>query len=190
MKIVNIHRKKTPNQGDLASAPLKYFNLPFDPVYFDILDCFNPSNRIRQLLDKAEYLVIGGGGLLDNPKFHGSLDFLFKKFPEKSIIWGVGSNFVGDFILKNDMSSILKVGVRDVNTSRQWVPCASCLSKDLIKFKAYRNLYYKGGIGILENNSGQDIIKVSDFGIPNIRRLGNKKFPWLKSSSSFQVVIL
>lgn len=177
MNIVNIHRRDTPNQGDLASAPLKYFKLRNRPVYLDILSCHKPSERILDLLYSADYIVIGGGGLLDIQKFHGSIDFLAKKFGSKSIIWGAGSNFVGEKISTSDFSSFIKVGIRDINSHHQWVPCASCLSSDIIDIRLNPRPFYKGGIGIIENNAGQVVAAVSDCNISGIRRIGNKKTP-------------
>ncbi len=175
MKIVNIHRKKTPNLGDLASAPAKYFIKSKNGIFIDILDCETPDARISGLLESADFLIIGGGGLLANPKFSLALENIIYNYAAKCIIWGAGANSVGEKFIENDLSKIKYIGIRDSNTNYQWVPCASCLHSDIIEAKKNRNSIYKGGVGIVENDSGQSTAFVSDFDIPNIRRLGNKK---------------
>lgn len=172
---MNIHRKKTPNLGDLSSASLKYFKKTKNSTFLDILDCEQPDERISSILNVADYLIIAGGGLLENPKFSAALEYLVKKYSSKIIIWGAGANSVGIKFVKNDLENVTHIGLRDIDTIHQWVPCSSCMHPDLIEIKKNKNLIYKGGAGIIENDSGKDAATVSNFGIPDIRRLGNKK---------------
>lgn len=174
-KIINIHRKKTPNIGDLVSAPAKYFQSTRNGVYIDILDCENPDDHTFRLLDSADFLIIGGGGLLEHPKFEKSLLNLINLYPDKCVIWGAGKNSVGNNISADVISNLEHIGVRDYNTKHKWVPCASCLNPYLLKTKLNKKMIYKGGVGIVENNSGQNIKAISDFDIENVRRIGNKK---------------
>ncbi len=171
--IVNVHRKDTPNRGDLASAPLRYFQSDQRIIYLDILAPKN-SEKARGLCEQADFIIIGGGGLLDNLKFDGEINFLTSLYGKKVIVWGVGSNSVTSDC-KTNLDSALFVGVRDFGVGRLWVPCASCLSPEFDFVASERSNFYVGGLGILENNSGAITAKVSDCGQAGIRRFGNKK---------------
>ena len=177
--LVNIHRKKTPNQGDLASAPLRYFSHQVQPIYIDILDCAAPTAAITNYLDQASHIVLGGGGLIDNIKFDPAFSKLKELYAEKIIIWGSGSNSANSEY-KTDFTNIKHIGLRDFPGEHLWVPCGSCLSSVLTEVIENRNHYCTGGIGILENDSGAKVAKVSDCGINGIRRFGNKKVSMLE----------
>lgn len=177
--LVNVHRKKTPNQGDLASAPLRYFNHQVQPIYIDILDCAEPTDGIRDYLDQASSIVLGGGGLIDNIKFGSALLKLKELYAEKLMIWGAGGNSTNSGY-KTDLTNIKNIGLRDFPGDHLWVPCASCLSEVIAEVIQNRNEYYIGGIGILENDSGAKVAKVGDCGIDGVRRFGNKKVSMLE----------
>jgi len=177
--IVNVHRKKTSNQGDKASAPLRYLMQDKSDVFIDILDCLNPNPRIDAYLEKAEWLIVGGGGLLSNQKFHFEFLRLRELYSEKIIFWGGGSNSIKNEV-DVDLDGLNYVGVRDIGTQFPWVPCASCMSEIFPIIIKNRSKYLSNGIGFLENNAGEDTHSISSLEFKNIRRFGNKNVTMLE----------
>ena len=181
--IVNVHRKNTSNQGDKVSAPLRYLRHDQSDVFIDILDCLNPDPRINAYLDAAEWIIVGGGGLLSNDKFHFAFLKLRELYAQKIIFWGGGTNAIKNAI-KNDIDVDLEgvnyVGIRDVGTQFPWVPCASCMSDIFPKIIKNRERYAPEGIGLLENNAGRNTHGISSLGFKDIRKFGNKNVTMLQ----------
>lgn len=179
--ILNIHRKKTPNRGDLSSAPCLYFSDAENIIFADVLDCDGRDSRINKYLCDAEIIVFGGGGLLDHPKFDDSLCYILENYGYKTVIWGAGSNSISNQHFKSRLGSAKYVGIRDFGVSNNytWVPCASCMSNDFDIVIKDREKLYVGGVGILENNAGKSIAPVNDLGF-NARKFGNKKVSTLE----------
>ena len=174
--ILNVHRKKTPNRGDLASAPGVYFNSIDDVIFVDVMECDGRDERINSLLSRAEVIIYGGGGLLDHVKFDDSLRYILDNHGDKTVIWGAGSNSIKSQPFVSDLTLARYVGVRDFGNDKDydWLPCVSCMSTDFEKVLENRRKLYVGGIGILENNSGSTTASVKDLGY-NVRKFGNKK---------------
>jgi len=171
--IVNVHRKKTSNQGDKVSAPLRYLRHDKSDVFIDILDCLTPNPRINAYLEEAEWIIVGGGGLLSNDKFHFELLKLRELYSEKIIFWGGGTNAMKNDI-DVDLNGVNYVGIRDVGTQFPWVPCASCMSDIFTKIIKNRSRYSPKGIGFLENNAGRNTHDISSLDYKDIRKFGNK----------------
>ena len=69
-QIVFIHRLKTPNTGDLVSSPFLYSRLSGATVKrFDISEC-EPNSKVEFYLDRADVIIVGGGGLLFRKSLH------------------------------------------------------------------------------------------------------------------------
>lgn len=177
--IVNVHRRQTPNCGDQVSGPLPYLESKQKKVFVDIMRCDGSVETVNEQLSRAKLIIVGGGGLLDMPKFGPAISFLAQQYGKKTVIWGAGSNAhpepVDGVTLISDTSPFALVGRRDYAfwKRKHWVPCASCLHPSLRKLIAERKSLYKGGTAILENNSGQLIIEVGSCG-QDVRRMGNK----------------
>jgi hypothetical protein len=137
--IVNLHRANTTNIGDLMCAPALYF----PDLFSDRLEILgfkadeNPDSQEewRARFDAASTIVVGGGGLLEIDFFERGLAYLFaNKRPEvKTILWGAGhNNWNGDWRklkqkLSLDQYPFDLIGVRDYNSSYEWLPCVSCM---------------------------------------------------------------
>lgn len=143
MKIINIHRRKTKNIGDLMCAPCIYFPSMLGDKVFDIL-AYDPGEEadhdvrvsFQNDTNEADLLVVGGGGLLEIDFFSKAIERLVtnKRSSQKLIVWGAGHNAwsLRDWRdLKPKYKSYLEhfnlVGVRDHGTGYQWVPCVSCM---------------------------------------------------------------
>lgn len=115
MFIVNFHFKDVYNVGDVHSAPLLYFQLP------------NHQTAVADINSRSTYLshaiILGGGALLTKVVRRKM------KFSGISIVWGAGFTdrdakaFVPYELGRHDL-----IGVRDIGTPYEWVPCASCMS--------------------------------------------------------------
>lgn len=180
--IVNVHRKNTPNRGDLESAPCKYL-VPQDNIYYiDILECSIDNENIYKILDRAEIIILGGGGLLDNSKFEAGFKFLKDNFINKLVIWGVGSNYTGNTKSIFSLDGITHVGLRDKvflkeRTNFDWVPCASCLHPLFTSFqkKSLKRSLFQRNYGLFINNSGQSAFELEESSKVDSDVLGNFK---------------
>ncbi len=127
--IQSVCRLDATNAGDFHSAPFRYVDLGTLRCS-DIITLPRPNELARQL-------VIGGGGLLGSPSFEPFWQQLFSRSYDTVVGWGMGDNarvdttsgFVDrtecvypDYVRRFDL-----LGVRDIGTPYEWVPCASCL---------------------------------------------------------------
>lgn len=115
MFIVNFYFKDVYNVGDIHSAPLLYFDLP------------GHQTELADINSRSKYtshaVILGGGALLTK--------VIRRKmtFPGISIVWGAGfTNREADGFVPYTLPHKSLVGVRDVGTPYEWVPCASCMS--------------------------------------------------------------
>jgi exopolysaccharide biosynthesis predicted pyruvyltransferase EpsI len=169
VKIVNIHRKNTPNRGDLASAPFKYFSQLKDTVNVDILEYRNPNDvnqkKFLSLYEEANLVILGGGGLLEMPKFQESVDFICTSRNNKVVIWGAGHNStqlrswsaLGAISISNNIQNSQFIGIRDYNLGYEWVPCASCMS-DLFD----REYEIKHEVVLFENYTLDSLLRIKE----------------------------
>jgi hypothetical protein len=133
--IINMHVIDPQNIGDLLSAPIHYF--PF-PGYEKL------SADLRELSDNLpdSSLIVGGGGLLF-PRFLERIQQLTErpyvgslKRSGKLIAWGVGQQTYGaiersviqSFNYSEYLDRFDLVGIRDIDSGYNWVPCASCMN--------------------------------------------------------------
>lgn len=134
-KILNIHRRDTPNRGDLASGPHNYFA---DQHPLEISGWKSADKKKREKwfseYDSADLIVLGGGGLLEFPKYEDSVRFVGSLPGKKKVIWGAGHNVSGltgwsrlKPVYSSDYADYSLVGVRDFGHQYEWVPCASCM---------------------------------------------------------------
>ncbi len=177
--LLNVHRINTPNQGDVASGPLRYVQGPSKMAFADIMDCLGRGSKAETQLAKASLIVFGGGGLIDLEKFNDGFRYLAENYGEKTVIGGAGSNMVKHKPFRTDLSGVRLVGLRDFsdaesNRSARWVPCASCLSQELHQMIRNKRRFHQGGIGLLENNARKNAIRVGDCGRSDVRRFGNR----------------
>ncbi len=144
VRVVNFHRRKTDNTGDLMSAPTLWFKSMNKIKRIEINGLSAADNRLeksrsawRDSVADADVMIIGGGGLLEIDFFDDALKYISKYRNKKSkiIIWGAGHNNykLHDWRHLKQEFSIDKygfdlIGVRDFNQGYRWVPCASCMS--------------------------------------------------------------
>ena len=116
------HILGTPNLGDQVCSPAYYVNLSLT------------ERRVR-FCDVSDYstgdVVFGGGGLL-----HPANDHYLRSAAEltgcKRIVWGVGTNYhhTADAVFPDWLKQFDLVGLRDVNSGYDLVPCPSCLNPE------------------------------------------------------------
>lgn len=178
--IINVHRIKTQNTGDLVSGPLRYLTSAEEIRTYDILASDGSSPRTKQLLKECSLIVVGGGGLLEHPKFAPALQFLSARFSNKMVIWGAGSNASKPLGTEPLPAKQRLVGVRDSNAEapRIWVPCASCLSPMLHDKKKAAAGRKGRGIALIENDAGKVPARVDAYSRSDTRTLGNRKVPF------------
>jgi hypothetical protein len=127
--IINLHVIDPQNIGDLLSAPSHYFPFP---------DHEKSSVDLRQVSSEnplSSHLIVGGGGLLF-PRFLEPIQQLGEMGSRgKLIAWGVGQQAYGatdrasiqSFNYAQYLDRFDLVGIRDVDSGYNWVPCASCM---------------------------------------------------------------
>jgi hypothetical protein len=190
--ILNLHRKKTENIGDLICAPALYFDNLKDAITMDILgwhqgDEPDRDKRIKwkEYFDRAESVIIGGGGLLEIEFFRKAIEYIEsnKKEKTKLIMWGAGHNNweIGDWrkikqkvSLNSDKYSL--IGIRDYAQKYRWVPCSSCMHKLFnINFKVTHDVVLYAHAATIKNQSLRKTLPVD--------------LPVLHNSSKFEDVI-
>ena len=123
-----IHRADKQNTGDLASNPQIYHEWLADAEVWDI----DASAWLWKIRDRD--VILGGGGLLNA----GWSDLLLAlaDAPWKSLtLWGIGANkhineqtpWDAGFqkVIDHLISKATLVGLRDLRSTEDWVPCAS-----------------------------------------------------------------
>ncbi|WP_307138173.1 hypothetical protein [Pseudoroseomonas cervicalis] len=88
----------------------------------------------NDVYDRATTVIVGGGGLLEMPKFEESLSKITRE-KSKVILWGCGHNAVKleswaglrkTYTFKPEDYAL--AGTRDDGVSSRWVPCVTCMS--------------------------------------------------------------
>lgn len=136
--LVSIHRCDTENVGDLMSSPKYYFPEFADVPVLDLMGWKAEDEGARaawhEVYDRASAVMIGGGGLLEMPKFEESLSKITRE-KSKVILWGCGHNatklesWAGlrkTYTFRDEDYAL--VGTRDDGVSSRWVPCVTCMS--------------------------------------------------------------
>lgn len=130
--IIHIYKSETANIGDLSCAPHLYFKeLQQNSSVVDI------CNFIKTPKLENKTIILGGGSLFLSffDKYTKHILPLAKN--NKLIIWGCGfDNYLGQKVNDYNFNGIHKVGIRDIGSSYDWLPCVSCLSP---LFDVYRN---------------------------------------------------
>lgn len=142
--VLNLHRTRTDNIGDLVCAPYLYFPEILGTDAREILSFHQgtePDRPARVAFNEAfaaaRTVVIGGGGLLEIDFFAPAFAYLAeKKQPHhRYVLWGAGHNnwAIGDWRRMRqphgfDRDLFDLAGVRDFDQGLPWVPCVSCMS--------------------------------------------------------------
>lgn len=143
-----VHCRKEVNTGDINCTPYLYFKNFFDqyPVFFCDLQDVDKTG-----IKKNDFVILGGGGLLDHsPHWNSSINKLLKKTPNV-IGWGLGFNT--HYHEKQKKEKILFNKFRLI-ACRDWqhpaglsfLPCVSCMMPQLDK-----SYTVKRKIGIIEH---------------------------------------
>jgi len=133
-----VSKIRTENTGDLEISPYDYFS-----EYFDKYVCHKIDNDYMGYLKfKKATFILGGGGLINQNDFWNSwINDLTKD--SKVIAWGIGFNqHEGKTITVDiDFNKFSLLGIRDYNKGYNYLPCVSCLKKELsIKNKIERKI--------------------------------------------------
>jgi hypothetical protein len=132
--IINMHVIDPQNIGDLLSAPIHYFSFPG----------YELSSADLRLVSEdllSSNLIVGGGGLLF-PRFLEPIQQLAKmRSRGRLIAWGIGQQTYGainqesihSFNYSEYLDRFDLVGIRDINSGYNWVPCASCMHSSFDK---------------------------------------------------------
>ena len=127
LSVLSVHRIDPRNLGDMHSAPTQYFGAFEGARAVDVFEPITESD-IRQ----SELIIVGGGGVLGHcdAQLADLLRAVNVAAPSPPIVmWGGGNGTAAvapEYLRRFDL-----VGVRDyqlASGTRQWVPCASCLS--------------------------------------------------------------
>ena len=129
-KIVFVYRKNTKNIGDLNCSPCLYFKEFSGYPSIDILD-------FKNINIKNKIIIAGGGGLFQ--KYFDESIKHFDKLSEnnKVIYWGAGTDntFNEELMSPDFLEKAALVGIRDKNTKYHFVPCVSCMSGIIDKYR-------------------------------------------------------
>lgn len=146
--IYNLFIKDTNNVGDAVCGAFLYFTFVGEQKTIDITKWREHAEDL-----KDSYVIIGGGGLfhLPSPTYNeghfGHIKELQEKM-NKMIVWGAGHNIHDSEKIeypKTKMSKFKLIGVRDVGTEYEWVPCPSCMSQLFnIKYPIEQESIYYG----------------------------------------------
>lgn len=130
---------KTENTGDLEICPYDYF-----PEYFNQYIVQKVDNDYLQYLHfKQSVFILGGGGLINqNDNWNNGINKLIEN---KNIVigWGIGFNQHKGKTLNSEvnLNDFTLLGIRDFNIGYPYLPCISCLKKELtIKSKIERKI--------------------------------------------------
>lgn len=164
-RIVNVSCINTPNIGDMAASPCKYFKMPFPVQTEHVMGADN--------WDGNGHLIIGGGGLVHNTMIEGLGKFVAKTKGVK-VCWGIGHNqhnMVFDSY-PDWMNECQLIGLRDWISGTNWIPCASCMhpvfdeeipvTRDIMVYNHYDSPLDIKGNQVLSNHqsSGESIERV------------------------------
>ena len=125
--VTSVFRIDRSNLGDLASAPHNYFDWISGPT----IDIFDDPSRHREVLQRSDLVVIGGGGMLGycDAEIAALLEVSRRSHGRspRLVWWGAGNGnrrSVPDYLADFDL-----VGLRDHHLSGdfEWIPCASSL---------------------------------------------------------------
>jgi hypothetical protein len=128
--VLNLHVIDPQNIGDLLSAPIHYFPFPGVEKSSADLRQVSPENPLNS------HLIVGGGGLLF-PRFLEPIQQIAEmRSRGKLIAWGIGQQTYGvtdrtsiqSFNYAEYLDRFDLVGIRDIDTGYNWVPCASCMN--------------------------------------------------------------
>ncbi|MBE9117585.1 hypothetical protein IQ249_16935 [Lusitaniella coriacea LEGE 07157] len=141
--IINCHVIDPKNIGDLLSCPLNYFTFPgYHTEKADI-------RQIDAEAARGKHLIIGGGGLLYSRFLTDILNSASHREGKKLIAWGIGQQVYKPFTTEDikafDYSQYLDdfdlIGIRDIDTPYNWVPCASCMHSAFDKKREVKHEY-------------------------------------------------
>ena len=173
MTLINVFRSDPKNVGDWYCAPHRYF-LELGSEVLDISGTDLPP--------KDSLLIVGGGGLISPSGSFTRLKTLTQEFP--SIGWGLGENWrihkeIGYMSPVDNpqtfpswLSNFKALGLRDLNSPFQHVPCASCLHeafdnpsapKRKIGFYAHKRIPLASGKHPIITNDGSDMESKIEF---------------------------
>ena len=128
VKIHFINMISKGNVGDYNSGVYQYFS-----SYFSEYKCYfhNLLGIQWKLIQKGDYIIIGGGGLLNHCNEWNRVIRNLQKYTEHIIIWGAGENLHNDESCSEllDLSTFSIVGTRD--KTNYFVPCPSCMLPQL-----------------------------------------------------------
>lgn len=129
--IFSIHCIDHTNIGDMACSPFNYFSseTPVYPMNFWEVD----AGSVPQ--PDTLPIVLGGGGLYYAP---ATIERLVQRHKGPLVAWGVGRN---GKLSENDSvypgaGKFAIFGVRDWDSGHDWVPCASCMSPLINRYRA------------------------------------------------------
>ena len=133
--IINMHVIDPQNIGDLLSAPIHYFPFPGYEKSSSDLRTVSSEDSL------SSNLIVGGGGLLFSRFLEPIQQLAALRSRGKLIAWGVGQQTYGSIdqatIQSFNYSQYLDrfdlVGVRDIDSGYNWVPCASCMHSSFDK---------------------------------------------------------
>lgn len=162
IRTINLHRTKTANVGDLMCTPTLYFDDLKNVPVLDILGG-NDEDAVEQAkwaagFDEAEAVIIGGGGLLEMPKFESGIRRALDS-DKKVIFWGCGHNSVKmeswsglRTNYKMDYSRAALMGTRDAGVANPLVPCVTAMSPEFDKkFEITREVVFFANRGMSNN---------------------------------------
>ena len=128
-EVVFVNKFKTKNTGDREICPYDYFPEYFNQYVVQRIDI----DDIDKVFFKNAVFILGGGGMIDqNDNWNRWINILAEKHPV--IAWGIGFNHHYDApALKTALNfkKLALVGLRDFDKGYPYLPCVSCLKKEL-----------------------------------------------------------
>ena len=127
-----INKFRTKNTGDREISPLSYFKEYFSDFVVQKFD----NEAMPYLMSRQGVFILGGGGLINqNENWNNWMNQLADKKNSKVIGWGIGFNqhFGSKINSSVNFEKFSLLGVRDFNKGLPYLPCVSCLKKELNK---------------------------------------------------------
>ena len=128
-EVIFIHKLRTENTGDLVICPYDAFSEYFNNYIVQKYD----NEDIKYIKFKSYTFIFGGGGFINQNDFWNQWTNTLIENGSNVIGWSIGFNtHKGKSIsIPMKLDDFTLLGIRDIDMGYPWLPCVSCLKKEL-----------------------------------------------------------